>query len=112
MAPIALRENRIGDGPPNGDGRIVPGDADFVSRIVEGRALVLDLGDRAHHAEAVGEAGGHVTLPEIVGRQGDADPTAEGWRVRADVDGHVKNLALDHVNQLPLRTTTLQVQSA
>ena len=80
--------------------------------IVKIRALVFDLRDRAEDAEAVREPGRHVALPEVVGRERDANPSAERRRAAADVDGDVEDLALDDADQLALRPPDLQMQAA
>src|SRR4249920_1565812 len=107
MARVALREERIGDGPVDADPGVVPGDAELALRIVEIRALVLDLRNGAHHCKAVHKARRQVALAEVLGRKRDAHPLAEGRRTPPDVDGHVEDLSLDDANELALRAANL-----
>src|SRR6266436_3145431 len=57
ICAVALRQERLSHRPPNGERRIVPGDAELACRIVDISGLVLDLRDRTDDAESVGEAG-------------------------------------------------------
>src|SRR4051794_33880839 len=65
MRAVALGQDGLPRRPGDREPRIVPGDADLGCRIVQLRALVFDLGDRADDEEPVGEAGRHVALGEV-----------------------------------------------
>src|SRR5579859_5724712 len=111
MTLIARRQNRARHRPDDADGGIVPRDADLAFRIVERRALVLDLRDRARDAEAVCEAFGDVALQEVAGRERHAHPAAERRRADANVHRDVEDLAFDHAYEFALRLADLQVKS-
>src|SRR5262249_6915543 len=66
---VAIREERFADRPRDGKRRIVPRNPDLAVGVVEVRALVLDLGNGADHAEAVREALRDVALAEVDGAQ-------------------------------------------
>ena len=53
-----------------------------------------------------------ITLPEVVGGDGDADPAAECRGADPDVDGDIEDLPLYRPNQLALRSAQLQMQAA
>src|SRR5262249_32571314 len=112
MTAVAVRQNRLAYGPWDGERGIVPGDADLAVRIVEVRALVLDLRDRRRDAEAVGEPGRDVALLEVPGREHHGHPAAVGRRSAAHVDCDVVDRAFDDANQLSLRPPQLKVQPA
>src|SRR5205085_9267341 len=95
MSAVAVRQKRGGDRPGDPDHGVVPGDPDLARPIVQRRALVFDLGDRAEDAEAVREAGRHVDLAEVLGRERHRYPPREAWRSAADVHGNVEHLAFD-----------------
>src|SRR6185295_13960780 len=61
---VSVGEDRTGDRPRNSEVRIVPGDADLARRVVDVRALVLDLGGGTDDAESVRKAWRHVDLLE------------------------------------------------
>src|SRR6185295_1259542 len=112
MILVAGGEQRLADRPGDRQPRIVPGDPDLARRVVKIGAFVLDLGDRADDAEAVGEPGRYVALPEVFRRERDRDPPPEHRGAAPDVHGNVVHLALDDANQLALRPADLQVQPA
>src|SRR5436189_146919 len=64
------------------------------------------------HAEPVGEPGGNVALPEILGRERHRHPSSERGRAAAHVDGNVVDLPFDDANQLGLLAIELQMQTA
>ena len=70
------------------------------------------MGGLGEHSEAVGEAGGHPELPEVVAGEPLADPLAAGGGVGTDVDRHVEDLALDHAHELALGIPELRVEPA
>ena len=101
-----------GNGPLDADLRIVPDNADFVLRMVEIGALVLDLGLLADHAEAVQKAWRYVELAKTFGRQDGAHPASKGLRTLPDVDGDIEDLALYRTDEFALWVVSLGVKTA
>ena len=60
----------------------------------------------------MGKALGNPEHLLVLGREGHADPLAEGRAVGAAVNGHIKHLAQRHTDQLALRVLGLEVQTA
>src|SRR5581483_6694772 len=75
-------------------------------------ALVLDLGDGARHVEPVRESRRDVALTEVVRRKDYRHPLPEGRRPAPDVDRHIEDFAREDANELALRVTQLQMQTA
>src|SRR5262245_47749093 len=91
---------------------VIPLNADLALLVIKIAAFVHDLRDLAGHAEPMSESGRDVNLPEVFSRQPDADPLPEMRRTAPNVDRHVVDLALDHVDQFALRSPNLRVQPA
>src|SRR4026209_1373351 len=108
MAAVARGKDRLGDRPRNADRRIVPGNADLTSRVLQVGTFVFDLRDRADHAESVSEALRDEDLFEVRRRQVDADPASECRRSAPDVYGNVEDLAFNDPDELSLWPAELQ----
>src|SRR5471030_2883690 len=111
MMAVSRRKDRLAHRPRDADRGVVPRHADLTLGIVNVRAFVLDLRDRADDAEPVGESGRHVALLEILRRQRHGHPAAEGRRSAPDIDRHVEDLAFDDAYQFALWTVELQMQT-
>src|SRR5260221_718513 len=112
-ARVFGRERRRSDfGPVDAEVGVVPEDAAVAGGVVEGGALVDEVGLGGEGAEAVGEA---VRDPEdelVLVRQLLGVPLAEGGGATADVDGDVEEGAAGAADELPLRVGLLVVQAA
>src|SRR5438045_2074321 len=94
MPPVTIGENRAVNRPRDANRRIVPRDADLALRVVNVRALVLDLRHVAHDGKAVREAPRDVALLEVGGRQRDTNPLAERGRHTPEIDRDAEDTAL------------------
>src|SRR5262245_6768826 len=112
MTAITARKNRVANRPRDRQRRVVPRNPDLAVRVVEVRALVLDLGGRRDHAEAVREARGDIALAEVVGAQADDNPASERRRAATHVNRDVEDLALDDAHQLALGPPQLEVETS
>src|SRR5262245_8356223 len=92
--------------------RIVPLHADLALRIIKIGTFVFDLSDLAGHTKTVSESRRDEDLPEVFGRQPDADPLPEMRRTASNINCNVVDLAFDHPNQFALRAPNLGVQPA
>jgi len=74
--------------------------------------FVQKLGVLAQDQKAMGQPRGHPNLALVFGGQTLANPLAPGGRVWADIDHHIKHLALRDTHQLALGVLHLVVQAA
>src|SRR4051812_23437419 len=71
---VAVRDDRVGDGPGYREVWVVPGDATLAVRAVEGVGAVQHVGRLvAQDTEAVSEAGRHPEQPAVQVAQFDAE---------------------------------------
>src|SRR5215203_556124 len=109
---VLRAQSRLFDGPGDGEGGIAPQDDDLIFPVVELGALVSHVGRLGEDAEAVGEPRRHVELPQVLSGENFSYPLAESGGVRADVHGHVEDLALDGAHELSLGLAELGVEAA
>ena len=64
------------------------------------------------HEKAMGKTGRDVELAFVFGREVQAVPFAERWRVAADVHRYVEYFPLQDLEQFALRNGILTVQAA
>lgn len=102
--------------PGDVEGRIVPEDRAFASRIVQVGGLIEHLGSVGEDEEAVGEALGDPEELEVVVRglsfEVEARPFAEVGRVAAKIDGDVPYVTGEDTDEFALGLTELIMQAA
>src|SRR5581483_10258345 len=84
---VAVGQKRLGERPLDAVVRVVPGDPGLRGRVEVAGQLVGDVGLVAQHAEAVGEADGHVELAVVAVAELVALPAAEGGGAAPQVHG-------------------------
>ena len=98
-------------GPARGSPwRVVPGDADLASGIVQVGCTCIPPGATGRQdTEAVRKPGRHMHCRTFSASR-HPDPPPEAWRATPDVHADVVDLTLDDADKFPLRPPDLQVQ--
>ena len=115
MLHVLRREDDFvgGDAPVDGEVGVVPDDGAFALGAVEVVALVLEDGDGAQHAEAVGKAAGNEELTVVLCSELYAKVLAVGGRAGTKVDGDIEDGAFYDAHQLGLGMLAfLEMQTA
>lgn len=96
--------------PWDGESRIIVADAAFALRMVVVVALIGEDRMVFEHDKAVCKAARDIELGLVLAGQQNADPSSEGRRVFAKVDGDIVDTAADHAYEFGLRAFQLQMQ--
>jgi hypothetical protein len=112
ISRVFLRDERIGDAPPDVHIRVVPYDAVLVMGIVKITTLVQELHRIRKCEKSVREPGGNIDLIVFSRGEEHAGPFSIGGRARTDIDGNIKGFTFDDTTKLCLRMLELVMQSA
>jgi hypothetical protein len=102
--------------PGDVEGRIVPEDGTFASRIIEISGLVKNFGGIREDEEAVGKAFRDPQELELISwrfaLQVKSGPLSEVRGVAAQIDGDIPDMAGEYADELALRPGVLVMQPA